>query len=272
MCRMATRIGSQAAPLSVLLSDPPHSLYEQAYRPRRQYEGTVNVDGTAIVWWPREGTEPLRYATERPPWSDPNLLHLAPRLQGTAQLAAVRSGTPGLPYGVQAAAPFLHDGIAVAHNGRVDGIRGRVGRALLALLPDDLLGALDVLTDSTLLAATVAHLRRVHPEAGLTGALAATVAKVEKLCADAGLTATLTLLACDGSSIAGVRAGIGRPPPSLFTLAGPAWQPDATLAASEPLDGGSGWVEVPDRHLVELRPATVTVTRLEQPSNREIAR
>ena len=57
-----------------------------------------------------------------------------------------------------------------------------------------------------------------------------------------------------------------------FTMTGPAWQPNATLAASEPLDDGSGWAEVPDRHLVELRPATVTVTPLEQPSNLETTR
>lgn len=263
MCRMAARIGSEAAPLSGLLSDPPHALYEQAYRPRLQHEGTVNVDGTAVVWWPQDETQPLRYATDRPPWSDPNLLHLAPRLRGAAQLAAVRSGTPGLPYGAAAAAPFLHDGIAVAHNGRVDGIRGPVGRALLARLPDDLLGTLDILTDSTLLAATIAHLRRVHPGAGLTATLAATVHEVEKLCADAGLTATLTMLACDGTSVAGVRAAVGRQPPSLFTVTGPAWQPDAALAASEPLDDGPGWAEVPDRHLVELRPGTVACTPLE---------
>jgi predicted glutamine amidotransferase len=89
---------------------------------------------------------------------------------------------------------------------------------------------------------------RDRPEPGLAGALGAAVVAVEKVCADAGETATLTLLAADGERIAGVRAALGRASHPLFTRAGDG----VALAASEPLDDDPGWMEVPDRHLVEL--------------------
>ncbi len=265
MCRMAAYAGPEA-PLSVLLSDPPWALTEQAWRarmpgsagapprgspgPSESTANAVNVDGTGVVWWPDGGRErpPLRYVTELPPWADPNLLGLAGRLQGAMQLALVRSATPGLPYGAWSVAPFVHGNLAVAHNGRVGGFRGIPGRRLLERLPDDLHAGLSALTDSAVLAALVAAELRDRPERGLAGALGATVAAVEKVCADAGEAATLTLLAADGRRIAGVRAALGRASNTLFTRCGRG----VALAASEPLDDDPGWVEVPDLHLVEL--------------------
>jgi gamma-glutamyl hercynylcysteine S-oxide hydrolase len=268
MCRMAALVASAAAPLSTLLADPPHSLTEQAYRPRLQSQGFVNVDGTGVVWWPEAGDEPLRYATDRPPWSDANLLRLAPRLRGTVQLAAVRSASPGLPFGPGATAPFLVEGVAVAHNGRVEGIRGPLGRALLDRLPDDLYAHAEVLTDSVLLTLTLVDALRTRPAAGLAGAVAATVLEVERRCAAAGVPGGLTMLAGDGRRVVGVRAAVGVPPATLFTTR--AWGlPGAVLAASEPLDDDLGWTEVPDRHLVELTLGTVQLAPLDLLSDLE---
>jgi len=276
MCRMAAYLGP-AAPLAALLSDPPYALNEQAWRariPGPTGVNAVNVDGTGVVWWPpgEEQGAPLRYVTELPPWADPNLLGLASRLRGTVQLALVRSATPGLPYGAWSVGPFVHAGVAVAHNGRIGGFRGAPGRRLLERLPDDLLGELGALTDSAALAALVAAElgagRGDSPGRGdsrgrggspagsrgpedLAGALGATVLAVEKVCADAGERATLTMLAADGGRLAGVRAALGRDSHPLYTLA----RSGALLAASEPLDDDPGWVEVPDRHLVELTAA-----------------
>jgi gamma-glutamyl hercynylcysteine S-oxide hydrolase len=252
MCRMAAYAGPPA-PLSALLSDPPWALAEQAWRARTpggSAGNTVNVDGTGVVWWPAGEAErpPLRYVTELPPWADPNLLGLAGRLRGAMQLALVRNATPGLPYGAWSVAPFVHGRLAVAHNGRVGGFRGVPGRRLLERLPDDLHAELGALTDSAALAALVAAELRADPGRGLAGALGAAVAVVEKGCADAGQAATLTLLAADGRRLAGVRAALGRASHPLFTRV----RGGVALAASEPLDDEPGWVEVPDRHLVEL--------------------
>ena len=253
MCRMAAYLGPPA-PLAVLLSDPPHALTEQAWRPRLQHEGHVNVDGTGVAWWPEgeAGAAPLRYVTELPPWSDPNLPALARRLRGVMQLAAVRSATPGLPCGAGAVAPFVHGRLAVAHNGRVGGFHGPAGRRLVARLaerlPADLYAGLGTLTDAAVLALAVAGELRARPGGGLLAALAAAVQEAEAACAAAGEGAALTLLAADGQRVAGVRSALGSPSPTLFTREGPG----AVLAASEPLDSEPGWVEVPDRHLVEL--------------------
>jgi glutamine amidotransferase len=267
MCRMAGYLGPPA-PLSVLLADPPHSLYEQAYRPRLLDEGSVNVDGTGVVWWPPSEREPIRYATELPPWSDPNLLQLAGRLRGTVQLAAVRSATPGLPYGHGAVAPFTHAGLAASHNGRIDGFRGRLGRRLLDALPDDLFAASGTMTDSVALFLTMVHRHRTQPEAGLAGAVAAAVLEVAKLAADAGEWATLTVLASDGERIVGARTAVRAPSYALFTLDGDPERPGAALVASEPLDDHAGWREVPDHHLVELAPGQLRVAPLEEEPRR----
>jgi gamma-glutamyl hercynylcysteine S-oxide hydrolase len=270
MCRMAAYLG-QAAPLSALLSDPPHSLTEQAWRPRLQHDpGSVNVDGTGVAWWPagEAARPPLRYVTGLPPWADPNLPALSRRLSGAAQLALVRSATPGLPYGAWSVAPFVHGRLAVAHNGRIGGFRGAVGRLLLGRLPDDLHGELGALTDSAALAATLAARLRGREPGALAAALAATVLEVEKACADAGETATLTVLAADGERVAGVRAALGGPAQTLFTLVGGDAWPGAALAASEPLDDDPGWTEVPDRHVVELTAAGARSRPLDEEAGR----
>ncbi len=277
MCRMAAYLGP-AAPLSALLGDPPHALAEQAWGPRLQHSGAVNVDGTGVAWWPAPahpgeaahpgGREPLRYVTELPPWADPNLLGLARRLTGTVQLALVRSATPGLPHGAWSVAPFVHGQVAVAHNGRIGGFRGSVGRRLLERLPDDLHAELGTLTDSAVLAATVAAQLRGREPDDLAGALAAAVLECEKTCADAGETATLTVLTADGERVVGARAALGGPAHTLFTLAGGAALPGALLVASEPLDDDLGWTEVPDRHLVELTGAGVRARPLEEEADR----
>jgi glutamine amidotransferase len=253
MCRMAAYAGPEA-PLSALLSDPPWGLERQAYRARDPGRSgghnTVNVDGTGVVWWPAGERErpPLRYVTELPPWADPNLAGLASRLAGTMQLALVRNATPGLPYGAWSVSPFVHGRVAVAHNGRVGGFRGVPGRRLLERLPDDLHAELGALTDSAALAALVAAELRARGPDELAGALAGAVAVTKKLCADAGEAATLTMLAADGRRIAAARAALGRASHTLFTSR----RGGAALIASEPLDDEPGWVEVPDRHLVEL--------------------
>ncbi|HEX9342200.1 MAG TPA: hypothetical protein VF995_01110 [Actinomycetota bacterium] len=267
MCRLAACLGPPA-PLSVLLYDPPWSLNEQAYRPRRQEYGTVNVDGTAVVWWPPGEAEPLRYATGGPPWADPNLPNLAPRLRGTVQLAAVRSATPGLPFGADAAPPFMRGGLALAHNGRIEGFRGALGRGLLGRLPDDLHAALGPLPlhDSVALLLLTAWKRRERPAAGLAGALGAAVTEVVAACAAAGERATLTAVAAEHGHLAGVRMAVGLAAPALFLHipAGPSGpEAETALIASEPLDDRPGWTEIGDRHLLDLSAAGATLTPLD---------
>lgn len=251
MCRLAAYLGP-GLPLSGLISDPPHSLSRQAYAPREQLHGNVNVDGTGAVWWPADRGKAMRYASESTPWADPNLAHLAPRLTGRMVVAAVRGATPGMPGGRGAVAPFLIDGLAIAHNGWVGGFRDGVGADLLRALPAERIARLEVVTDSTVLAALVAE--AVATGADLRSAMADTLAVVRAIVQTHGQTATLNLVVADGDQLVASRASVAGLCNSLYVLqdAGAPWD-GGTLVASEPLDD-QPWRAVPPDHLLTVTP------------------
>jgi len=149
MCRMAGYVGVPRA-RDALLYVSPRSLTEQAFAPREQLHGTVNVDGTGVAWRPDHAPGPLRYATCSPPWADENLTELAPALHARAMIAAVRGATSGVAGGRGAVAPFTVADLAIAHNGWLGGFREHVAPRLVGDRPAAQLGDLDVLTDSLL--------------------------------------------------------------------------------------------------------------------------
>jgi glutamine amidotransferase len=248
-----------------LLYDAPRSLEVQAYRPREQLSGYVNVDGTGVAWWDGFGSEPLRYVSERPPWSDPNLPGLARRLRGSLQLAAVRSATPGVPFGPATVAPFVHRGVAAAHNGYLGAFRQSVARQLLGRLPDHLFSALDAVSDSQVLFLTALRHFEKDAEAGLLGAVRAAAADAAEACAEAGAAASLNLILAESERVVGVRVSEGTAANSLYTLVGGTRWPEAYVIASEPLDDDPRWTPVPDRHLIEMSAAGVRCVPLAVP-------
>jgi glutamine amidotransferase len=264
VCRFAAYVGPPR-PLSALLYDPPRSLEVQAYDPREMLSAHVNVDGTGVAWWPADDADgrPLRYVTTTTPWADPNLPALAPRLTGRVQVAAVRAATPGIPFGPGNVAPFVHEGVAFAHNGWLGGYRKGVGRTLLSRLPDDLHGAVDAVSDSvTLFATYLGHLRG-DAVGDLAAAARATVAEVREVVAAAGEAATLNLLVSDGTTVVAVRASHDHATNSLYTLRdGGAW-PGAAVVASEPLDADPAWAPVPEDALVTMSPDRIDTEQLD---------
>ncbi|MDH3283849.1 MAG: ergothioneine biosynthesis protein EgtC [Acidobacteriota bacterium] len=249
MCRVAAYLGP-AAPLSTLVFDPPHSLEEQAYRPREMVTGTVNVDGTGVAWWPEGATEPVRYVSATPPWADENLRSMGTGLVSGAQLATVRSATPGLPTGSGAALPFVHGRHAGTHNGYVAGFKERAARPLIERLPEHLFTRLDVVSDSLVLFLLV--IDRLERSAGcdLGAALASATCGIREQCETLGVEASLNLVLTDGRTVAATRSALGMPPNSLYVLdRGRRW-PGAALLASEPLDDDDGWASVPEEALV----------------------
>lgn len=260
MCRIAAWIGP-ARPLASLLFDPPHSLERQAYLPRELSSGHVNVDGTGVVWWRRRGDgEPLRYVTERPPWSDPNLPSLAPRLSGEVIVAAVRSATPGMPFSPSAVAPFCADGVAFAHNGFIVDFDRAVARRALERLSPERFASLQVRTDSTVLMALIADRLAADPARDLAAAQAAGTEDLAVLCADADVAANLVSVVSDGTVLCALRRAVGTAPNSLYTRMQSNGQ--GLWVASEPLEdvqlgllddaeGAHGWTPVaPDRQIV----------------------
>ena len=103
MCRHLAYLGPPAS-LRSLLIDPPHSLYRQAWAPRRQRHGTVNADGFGIGWYAGSDPVPARYRRGEPIWGDPSFPGIARVTSSGAVLAAVRSATPGTASGPEAAA------------------------------------------------------------------------------------------------------------------------------------------------------------------------
>ncbi|RMG45834.1 MAG: ergothioneine biosynthesis protein EgtC [Acidobacteria bacterium] len=247
MCRLAVLVADRPRPLSALLYDAPHSLERQSYAPREMIAGTVNVDGTGVAWWPEREDEPLRYVTERPPWSDPNLPQLARRLRGRVQLACVRSATPGLAFGAAAVQPFAAGRIAGALNGFIEGYRDGMERQLALRLPEAWFGRLASGSDASsvfLLAASRAG--GEDPEA-LARAAASAVSETAALCRRDGRAASLNLVLVTGRGVAAVRAAEGLPPNTLYVRLEKGC---ALEVASEPTDPGGEWRSVPPGRVV----------------------
>jgi glutamine amidotransferase len=226
MCRHLAWLG---APRSVgaLVLDPPCGLLRQSYSPRRQKRGLMNADGWGVGFFDAAG-EVRRWRSPRPLWSDASVASVAPVLASGAVLAAVRSATAGMPADETAAAPFTDGRRLLSHN-------GRVAREVLPLTL-----AAESMGDSALLAA---HL---FAAPDLLAALRAVAA--------ADPDAYLSVLVTDGVSVTGITWG-----DELSYLV----EPDGVVVASEPWDDDPRWVDVPDRHLIEVSAAGVTVTDLE---------
>ena len=258
MCRHLAYLGP-AASLRSLLIDPPHSLYRQAWAPRRQRYGTVNADGFGIGWYAGADPVPVRYRRGEPIWGDPSLPDIARVTSSGAVLAAVRSATPGTAAGPEAAAPFGRGSWLFSHNGMAQGWRdwGEAAFRSWAAEPSgapaaagapSLLSCLDALSDAALLWALA--LQRLRAGLPLDAALAGTIGAVE----GAGGTGRLNLLLTDGRSVAATAYG--------DTLWYRQCGAVSVTVASEPDDNGPGWIEVPDRHVLIATPSQVRVRPL----------
>ncbi|GAB3666328.1 ergothioneine biosynthesis protein EgtC [Nocardioides korecus] len=216
--------------VAALVLEPEHGLLHQSYAPRRQSHGTMNADGWGVGFWADHAAEPVRWRSSRPLWSDTSFASVAPVLRAGAVVAAVRSATEGMPTDESAAAPFTDGRWLLSHNGRVD-------RSVLPPAP-----LAESVCDSALLAA---HVFDVGPEH--LGRIVTGVARLDP-------AARLSLLAGDGTRV--LATTWGDPLSYLVT-------PDGVVVASEPYDDDPRWVDVPDRHLLEVARREVTVTPLE---------
>ena len=229
MCRHLAWLGAPRT-LSELVLEPSHGLLRQSYAPRRQLRGLLNADGWGVGWFVPGHPEPVRWRSARPLWGDASFASVAPVLRSGAVLAAVRSATPGMPMDESAAAPFTDGRWLLSHNGRVD-------RTVLPARNDA-----ESVCDSAVLAA--------HVLAEGVDRVGATVRDVARLDPEA----TLNLLLADGVRILAVTWGDAL----SYLLA-----PDGVAVASEPWDDDPRWVDVPDRHLLEVTPDGVALTSLE---------
>lgn len=229
MCRHLGWLGADVS-VSSLVLDPPYGLRVQSYAPRRQKHCLLNADGWGVGFF--DGGTPRRWRSQAPLWGDVSFDSIAPALRSHCVVAAVRSATVGMPIEISATAPFTDGQWLLSHNGIVD-------RSVLPVA-----ARAESVCDSAILAAVIF-------ERGLD-ALGETITEI----AAADPNARLNILAGNGSRLLATAWG-----DTLSLLR----RPDGVVLASEPYDNDSDWEDVPDRHLVEVTAAGVTLTPLEHP-------
>jgi len=279
MCRHLAYLGEPVSIKSVLL-DPPHGLAEQAWAPRRQRHGTMNVDGFGVGWYAEGDPVPARYRQAGPIWADESLADLARVTRTRAMVCAVRSATAGTDPGSAAAAPYTGGRWLFSMNGALTGwpiaadepVTGPVTQPvvapatrpagplggdgpatavlrLAANLPAAALLSLPARCDAALIWAMVQLRLRAGDEPA--DALAGMLSDI----AAAGAAGRFNLLLTDGERITATAAG--------DTLC---YQRRRTgvIVASEPSDDEPDWQEVPDRSVLEATTAAVLVRPLNQ--------
>jgi gamma-glutamyl hercynylcysteine S-oxide hydrolase len=244
MCRHLAYVGEPVR-LGALLVDPPHSLYRQAWEPRRQHHGIMNADGFGVGWYVTGEAEPARHRAGVPIWNDATFVDLARVIRTSAVLAAVRSATAGMAAGAAAAAPFRCGPWLFSHNGALAGWP-EAAAALAAELPPHRLIQMDAPTDAALLWALT--LERLQSGTGLMDALADVARRAVRTCGG-----RVNLLVTDGAEIAATARGASLVYREI---------PTGVLVASEPHDDEPGWHDVPDDHVLHADRGGVVVRPL----------
>jgi glutamine amidotransferase len=248
MCRHLAYLGPPAT-LRSLLIDPPHGLGTQAWAPRQQRHGTMNVDGFGVGWYADGDPVPARYRRAGPIWADPGFADLARVTRSRAVLAAVRSATEGTEPAAAAAAPYTSGRWLFSHNGVLEGWPVTTGSVAATLPAADLL-ALEARCDSALAWALVSS--RLRAGAGPAGALTQVIAAL----AGHHVGGRFNFLLSDGEMIAGTAAGDSL----CYRLGG-----GSVMVASEPLDDGPGWAPVPGHSVLTATATSVEIRPLGPP-------
>jgi gamma-glutamyl hercynylcysteine S-oxide hydrolase len=260
MCRMVGYLGPET-PLSSVVLEREHSLLVQSYAPKEMMSGVVNADGFGVGWYVPDDDEPAVYRSNGSLWSDRSFAGIAPKIRAPTVFAAVRSATPGLPVEESGVPPFSSGPYLFMHNGAIPNFRQTAMRPLRERLSDEAYSRLLGVTDSETIFAGLLDLLRDDP-ADLAGALRKTIRLVTEVCDRLSVGATLNLAVTDGKAMAFARHSTDGPGASLYVLENAETFPGALVVASERLDGDPSWREVPDRHLLEVREGTASLSPL----------
>ena len=224
--------------LGEIVSAPAHSLVVQSYKPKEMHTAVVNADGYGAALWLDDGKpEPALYRTAAPIWADPNQAWMNERLRVRSVIAAVRSATPGIGFELANVQPFTHGKLGFAHNGFITDFHKGARRLLGQRLEPEIFDGIKGTSDSEYIFGLVL-------QEGLEGAVAA----LESLCREVNRTAVASMILGDGEKLSAIRWARGLKPATLYAAS---WG-KGVCVASEPLDPGLQWRELPVGEVVRL--------------------
>jgi predicted glutamine amidotransferase len=148
MCRWNAYFGHPVL-IDELLFRTQHGLIDQSLHARLGVE-TTNGDGFGLGWY-AEGnrSDPARYRSVTPAWSDANLRDLTSHIESPLFLAHIRA-TTGTPVQQTNCHPFRHGRWLFVHNGVINGFE-QIRRELVLAIDPSLFGAIAGSTDSEVL-------------------------------------------------------------------------------------------------------------------------
>jgi gamma-glutamyl hercynylcysteine S-oxide hydrolase len=240
MCRIAGFIGPDA-PLSTLVSAPPHSLRKQAHSPRELRPGLIGSDGYGIAWLANDDRI-ARYRQILPIWADANLEEMAPHIRSRCFVASTRTATDDMPVSLTNTPPFRIGDIMLVHNGQISDFHSEVAQTLWLELSAQARRQIQGNSDSEYIAAVIAD----TPRGPLDVRVRCALRRVAEHVRAAGNKAALNLIAADTERLVAVRYALGQENPSLYYARE---ERNGTWFASEPLDDRT-WTRVSTQTLL----------------------
>lgn len=252
MCRIAAYLGPPVQ-LSKLLDVCPHGLKDQSLHATQMAKTNIAGDGWGVGWFlPEADSTPGLLKSATPLWSCQNA-QTAPRaILSGSMVGHVRLASGSIETSYANTPLFVMDDHLWTINGELKPWPGPLSRALRARLDPDHEADLRGVTDGEMLGALWrTHFRRTGGR-DPAGALRSMLRETRDLARahDGGVTANI-ILASAGEVLA-VRYAEGMEPSSLYSLGGATRWRGGALVASEPLDNGQEWQEVPMDTLVRL--------------------
>jgi predicted glutamine amidotransferase len=148
MCRWNAYFGHPVL-IDELLFRTEHGLIDQSLHSRMGVE-TTNGDGFGLGWYTEgDRTDPGRYRSVTPAWSDTNLRDLASHIESPLFIAHIRA-TTGTPVQQTNCHPFRHGRWLFVHNGVINGYH-EMRRELTLAIDPSLFTAIGGSTDSEVL-------------------------------------------------------------------------------------------------------------------------
>jgi gamma-glutamyl hercynylcysteine S-oxide hydrolase len=240
MCRIAGFIGPDA-PLSTLVSAPPHSLRKQAHSPRELTPGMIGSDGYGIAWLANDDRI-ARYRQILPIWADANLQEMAPHIRSRCFVASTRTATDDMPVSLTNTPPFCAGDIMLVHNGSISEFHTKVAQSLWLERSEPGRRRIQGNSDTEYITAMLAD----TPHGPLDVRVRSVLRRLTEHVKTAGTKAALNLIAADAERLVAVRYAVADENPSLYYARE---ERSGSWFASEPLDDRT-WTRLPTNTLI----------------------